>query len=107
MTHMTLVCIQWVRLSHVVSSCGPLCGLVTCCVMYDVSRRKKEKRKWVWLDREDWELVLHQSIITSYISLLTKAPQRLPKSSQKAFTKALMIIQGLQGKKASVKTFDC
>eukprot|EP00983_Pelagomonas_calceolata_P053663 1143386-Pelagomonas_calceolata.AAC.3 len=36
---------------------------VVCCVMHGVSRKKKEKNKWVW----DLEAVLCQATITSYV----------------------------------------
>eukprot|EP00983_Pelagomonas_calceolata_P062297 1147234-Pelagomonas_calceolata.AAC.1 len=41
--------------------------------MHCVSRRKKEK-KWVWLDEEDLEVVLHQLIITPHVHVHQACP---------------------------------
>eukprot|EP00983_Pelagomonas_calceolata_P074748 1152682-Pelagomonas_calceolata.AAC.1 len=53
--------------------------------------KKEKKKKWVWLDREDLKLVLHQPIITSYVRV-NRACSQLGSPLKGLLLRALMII---------------
>eukprot|EP00983_Pelagomonas_calceolata_P060701 1146490-Pelagomonas_calceolata.AAC.2 len=44
-----------------------LCKVPACCITHGVSRRTKERKKWVWHCEEDLKVVLRQSITTPYV----------------------------------------